>query len=209
MNFLIRKTLTNFLSLPRYSSLSHCKLHKFRLYSATATSEPIADAKNDVKKAESKKEASDGAKLIEVQDLYLRSLADMENLRNRTKREIEAAHQFAIQKFVKDLVPVADILDMAINSSSIPESSSLDNTNLSSSLIEGMKMTLEELKKTFFKHGVTIIDPMHQKFDPNYHMALVEIENKEIEPGTIVAVEKKGYLLNGRVIRAASVAISK
>jgi molecular chaperone GrpE len=154
---------------------------------------------------------SDNQKLLEIQDLYLRSLADMENLRNRTKREIEAAHQFAIQKFVKDLVPVADVMEMALNPTTqhLQQNSNEASHSLTNSLIEGMKMTLEELRKSFTKHGVTIIDPLHQKFDPNYHLALLEIEQKDLESGTIISVEKKGYLLNGRVVRAASVAISK
>jgi molecular chaperone GrpE len=151
-------------------------------------------------------------KLLEFQDLYLRSLADMENLRNRTKREIESAHQFAIQKFVKDLVPIADVMEMALNpvSQRVQEGHAEEAApSLVNSLFEGMKMTLEELRKSFTKHGVTIIDPLHQKFDPNFHLALIEMERKDLEPGTIIIVEKKGYLLNGRVVRAASVAISK
>jgi molecular chaperone GrpE len=72
-----------------------------------------------------------------------------------------------------------------------------------------MEMTLEEFKKGMSKHGVSVVDPLHQKFDPNLHMALVEVERPDLEPGTVVHVEKKGYLLNGRVIRAATVAISK
>ena len=155
-------------------------------------------------------DGNDQKKLLEVQDLYLRALADMENLRNRTKREIEAAHQFAIQKFVKDLVPIADVMEMAINPTTQHlQQGQNDSSSLFNSLMEGMKMTLEELRKSFTRHGITIIDPLHQKFDPNYHLALVELERKDLEPGTIITVEKKGYLLNGRVVRAASVAISK
>ena len=170
--------------------------------------------------AENASVGSEDKKLLEVQDLYLRSLADMENLRNRTKREIEAAHQFAIQKFVKDLVPVADVLETAIAHTNSNAKTEQDNSNAAKieqeqaasiikAVVTGMEMTLEEFKKVMARHGVTVVDPMHQKFDPNVHMALAEVDRADLEPGTVVHVEKKGYLLNGRVIRAATVAISK
>ena len=162
--------------------------------------------------AENASVGSEDKKLLEVQDLYLRSLADMENLRNRTKREIEAAHQFAIQKFVKDLVPVADVLETAITHTTSNGNAEIGQEDAASTIkavVTGMEMTLEEFKKAMARHGVTVVDPMHQKFDPNVHMALAEVDRADLEPGTVVHVEKKGYLLNGRVIRAATVAISK
>ena len=162
-------------------------------------------------------------KMTALQDSYLRALADMENLRNRTKREVESAGQFAIQKFAKDIITVADILEMALGRApktdaevKVPNETRPDapsaNTNPSnelSALRQGMEMTLDELRKVLKTHGVTPIDPMHQRFDPNQHMALFEIPSDQVDSGTVLSVEKKGYLLNGRVIRAAQVAVSR
>lgn len=177
------------------------------------------------------------SKLAQLQDSYLRCLADMENLRQRTKKEVESASAFAIQKFCKDIVGVADVLELAIGSvkndprtakllegrqeaveeadtpsDSIDSALQMSREELAHRLKDlsvGLSMTLAELIKTFARHGVTSIDPLHQKFDPNFHMALYEVANPELDPGTVVAVQKKGYLLNHRVIRPASVGVSK
>lgn len=183
----------------------------------------------------------DTAKLAQLQDSYLRCLADMENLRQRTKKEVESASQFAIQKFCKDVIGVADVLELALGSvkgdervkallggsrDSIEESDTPNDSEEAAikaamslskeelvrrlkDLSVGLAMTLSELVKVFSKHGLTALDPIHQKFDPNYHMALYEVPNPELETGTVVAVQKKGYLLNHRVIRPASVGVSK
>ena len=164
-------------------------------------------------------------KMTALQDSYLRALADMENLRNRTKREVESAGQFAIQKFAKDIITVADILEMALGRApktdaevKVPNETRPDaplmrdtdsSSNELSALRQGMEMTLDELRKVLKTHGVTPIDPLHQRFDPNQHMALFEIPSDQVDSGTVLSVEKKGYLLNGRVIRAAQVAVSR
>ncbi|PJF17594.1 GrpE nucleotide exchange factor, coiled-coil domain-containing protein [Paramicrosporidium saccamoebae] len=131
----------------------------------------------------------------------------MENLRQRTKRDIEAASQFAIQRFCKDIVSVADVLEMALGSTkpdtSVPAEKRLDD------LVSGLSMTMDELHRVFGRHGLSIIDPMHQKFDPNSHNALYEVPKGDVDAGTIVAVQKKGYMLNQRVIRPADVGVSK
>lgn len=176
-------------------------------------------------------------KLAQLQDSYLRCLADMENLRNRTKKEVESASSYAIQKFCKDLVSVADVLELALGSvkddprtaqllkgqeeiveeGDTPSDASETVLQLSKEelghrlkdLSVGLSMTLSEMVKVFARHGVTAIDPLHQKFDPNVHMAMYEVPNSDLDPGTVIAVQKKGYLLNHRVIRPASVGVSK
>lgn len=179
------------------------------------------------------------AKITQLQDSYLRCLADMENLRQRTKKEVEAASSFAIQKFCKDIVAVADVLELALGSvkndprtakllkgeeeaveevdtpsdaSEIESAMQMSKEELAHRLKDlsvGLSMTLSELVKVFSRHGVTAIDPLHQKFDPNFHMALYEVKNPDLEVGTVVSVQKKGYLLNHRVIRPANVGVSK
>lgn len=148
------------------------------------------------------------------------ALADMENLRQRTKRDISVAEQFSIQKFSKDIVSVADVLEMALASVNPSSKGAVSDAQSTPSpgadagkkltdLLEGLSMTLEELHKVFAKHGVTIIDPLHQKFDPKIHNALYEIPTGEVDPGVVVAVQKKGYMLHQRIIRPAEVGVSR
>jgi molecular chaperone GrpE len=150
-------------------------------------------------------------KLAALQDSYLRTLADMEYLRQRTRREVDSAGQFAIQRFAKDIIGVADVLETALGQSGNQTTANAVGADDSSykTLQQGLEMTLEELHKVLKAHGVTPIDPLHQRFDPNQHMAMYEVPAEDVEPGTVVSVQKKGYLLNGRVIRAAQVAVSK
>lgn len=143
-----------------------------------------------------------------MKDAYLEKVADMENLRNRTKKEVENSSLFTIQKFSKDLLSIGDVLEMALKS--VPEAQLKHPENHSlRDLHEGVSMTMAELTRCFKKHGIESVDPLLQKFDPNLHSALLEIPSTEHEEGTIILVQKKGYTLNGRVIRAASVGVAK
>ena len=201
---------------------------------------PTNDANPEKEAVSNNKEIEErDAKINQLQDSYLRCLADMENLRQRTKKEVEAASSFAIQKFCKDIVSVADVLELALGSvkndprtakllkgteevveevdtpsdaSEIESAMQMSKEELAHRLKDisvGLSMTLSELVKVFARHGVTAIDPLHQKFDPNFHMALYEVNNPDLDAGTVLAVQKKGYLLNHRVIRPANVGVSK
>ena len=207
-----------------------------RCYSSDAKQPQDTPATEPAKEGNKEIQERD-AKIAQLQDSYLRCLADMENLRQRTKKEVESASSFAIQKFCKDIVSVADVLELAVGSvKNDPRTSkllqgqeeSVEEADTPSDAVDtamqmskeelahrlkdisvGLSMTLAELVKVFARHGVTAIDPLHQKFDPNFHMALYEVPNPELDVGTVVAVQKKGYLLNHRVIRPASVGVSK
>lgn len=148
----------------------------------------------------------------------------MENLRQRTKREVENASLFAIQRFSKEIVTVADVLEMALASVKHPNQPAKTGgegdadampvptpsaANQLRDLIDGLNMTLVELHKVFSRYGITVIDPLHQKFDPNVHNALFEVPVAEVEPGTIVDVQKKGFLLHSRVLRPADVGVAR
>lgn len=149
------------------------------------------------------------------------ALADMENLRQRTKRDIEAAGQFSIQKFSKDVISIADVLEMALGSANpagqvrggdapgTPALGAAEAGKRLSDLLDGLSMTLEELHKVFAKHGVAVIDPLHQRFDPKIHNAIYEVPTTDVDPGVVVAVQKKGYTLHHRVIRPAEVGVSR
>lgn len=146
----------------------------------------------------------------------------MENLRQRTKRDIEAASLFAIQRFSKDIISVADVLEMALASAKHPTqpatTGETEDASASPSpsahtqlkdLLDGLTMTMTEMHQVFNKHGISIIDPLHQKFDPNLHNALYEVPSAEVDAGTIVSVQKKGFLLHGRVLRPADVGVAR
>ena len=136
------------------------------------------------------------------------ALADMENLRTRTAKEVENAKHFSIQKFAKDLLDVTDVLDMAI--SSVPEEHRHDSSNPHlRDLFSGLNVTQAEMTTIFRRHGIEVFDPIDQLFDPNFHNALFQVPMAEKPPGTVVIVQKKGYTLNGRVIRPAAVGVSR
>lgn len=146
--------------------------------------------------------------LKEYKDHYIRALANAENLRERTKREKELAQQLAIKSFAVDMLSISDILETAVDS--VPEKERQDDSNPHlKNLFTGLSMTSSELKATFKRHGLEIFDPIGEKFDPNKHQALFQAEVPDKEPGAVFSVTKKGYTLNGIVVRAAQVGVVK
>ena len=143
-------------------------------------------------------------KMRSLQDAYLETLASMENLRSRTKKEVENASLFAVQKFSKDILSVADTLEIAIETiKGQPEQKEAN------SLVEGIEMTLTQLLAVLKRNGIQAFNPLHERFDPNLQNALYEIPTAEYEAGIVLKVEKKGYFLHERLLRPAEVGISK
>lgn len=143
------------------------------------------------------------AKAEEYRNDYLRALADMRNLRQRTEREIQQSRQFAIEAFAKDLLQVGDNLERALQA--IPESSD----PVSIAVTDGVRMVATGLENTLKKHGVTRIKAMNAPFDPNLHQAVMQVEDASVAPDTVVREMQSGYLLNNRLLRPAMVAIAK
>ncbi|KAF9119169.1 Mitochondrial matrix cochaperone [Mortierella sp. GBA39] len=165
------------------------------------------EAAAEQKTAQEEALAAKDKQLAEVKDRLLRTLADMENLRQRTAKEVANTKDYAIQKFAKDLLDTADILNMAIKNvpqDEIAESST--NTHLKS-LHTGVAMTRDELLKTFRRYGVESFDPMNEKFDPNMHQANFQVPMPGKEPGTVFDVQKIGFMIKGRVLRPAQVGV--
>jgi molecular chaperone GrpE len=138
-----------------------------------------------------------------IQDKYLRSVADFRNLQDRTKREVQAAKDFALQRFARDLVESVDNLDRALlNVPAEQLNPELGNTHLVT-LHDGLKMTDEILMSTLKKHGLERFDPSAEglKFDPNVHEAVFQTPQSDKEDGTVFHTQQKGFLLNGRVLR--------
>jgi molecular chaperone GrpE len=147
-------------------------------------------------------------KVVLIDDKYKRALAESENMRMRLQRQIEEAKVFGIQSFSKDLLEVADILGMAVQSVSKDTIDSSDNPVLKS-LFEGVAMTEKQLQTVFRRHGIIQINPIGHKFDPNEHHAIFEAEDPTKEPGTVSVVTKTGYKLKERTIRPAMVGVIK
>jgi len=132
-------------------------------------------------------------------ELLLRTRAEMENLRKRTEKDLENAHKYGMEKFVYEMLPVKDSMEMGIAAQEVTVES----------LHEGMKLTMNMFNSTFEKLGVNEIDPLNEPFDPELHQAMTLQENDEVEPNTVIAVMQKGYVLNGRLVRPAMVIVSK
>ncbi|KAJ1362139.1 hypothetical protein KIN20_021570 [Parelaphostrongylus tenuis] len=146
--------------------------------------------------------------VFEWKDKYKRSLAETENVRARGIKQIEEAKMFAIQGFCKDLLEVADILDLAVNSVKAEELESGDKALVD--LHKGIVMTKTVLLKVFKRHGLQALSPIGEKFDPNLHEAVFQVpvsDETKVEPGHIMHVAKVGYLLKERPIRPAQVGV--
>jgi molecular chaperone GrpE len=144
--------------------------------------------------------------LAEMKNHYARSVADFRNLQETTKKEVQKAKDFALQKFAKDLLESVDNFGLALQS--VKEETLKNNKELSN-LVEGVNMTKNIFEKTLSKYGVEKIDPMGEQFDPNQHEATFEIPQPDKEPGTVMHVQQVGFTLNSRVLRPAKVGLVK
>jgi molecular chaperone GrpE len=131
----------------------------------------------------------------------LRSRAELENLVKRSNKEVANAHKYALERFVSDLLPVKDSLELGRTAA--------DQTPDLAALREGMELTLKMLDATLDRHGVKCIEPLGERFNPELHQAMSVQESRESAPGTVLAVVQKGFLLNDRLIRPAMVIVAK
>src|SRR6185312_1820090 len=143
----------------------------------------------------------------DFKDKMLRALAEMENLRKRTEREVTDARQYAITSFAREVLQVADNMHRALDSIGDELRSSSDAKV--KALVEGVDLTERELQKVLEKHGVKMFSPLGEKFDPNFHQAMYEVPDSSAAPGTVAQVIQAGYLIGERVLRPAMVAIAK
>jgi molecular chaperone GrpE len=147
------------------------------------------------------------AEVADLKDKLLRTLADMENLRRRTEKEVRDAREYAITGFARDLLSVGDNLSRAV--SALPEEARQAADETMKSLIEGVDLTSRELAKTLAKHGVKKLEPLNGRFDPNVHQAMFELPNPDVPSGTVVQVLQDGYVIGERVLRPALVGVAK
>jgi len=142
-----------------------------------------------------------------MKDRVLRTLAEMENLRKRTEREVDYAKSYAITNFARDVLGVADNMRRAFEAIG-PELRASEDPGVKS-LVDGVDLTERELLKVLEKHGVRRFEPKGEKFDPNVHQAMFEVPDPSTPAGTVVQVIQAGYMLGDRVLRPALVGVAK
>jgi molecular chaperone GrpE len=142
----------------------------------------------------------------EYEDRFMRLYAEFENYKKRTARETKEFRKFANEALIKEMLPVIDNLERAIQSSSSHEN---DQEDFKSSILEGVTMTLNEILKVLDRFCVKPIDALEQPFDPNFHEAIGQEESDEFADNTVIREYQKGYLLYDRLIRPAMVVVSK
>ena len=143
----------------------------------------------------------------ELKDKFLRLMADMENLRRRTEREVADARAYAVTNFARDMLNVADNVRRGLET--VPEEARESADGAFKGLLEGVELTERDLLKTLERHGVKKLEPMGQKFDPHVHQAMFEIPNADVPSGTVVQVVQSGYVIGDRVLRPALVGVTK
>src|SRR6476619_1921214 len=143
----------------------------------------------------------------EARDKMLRTLAEMENLRKRTAREVSDARTYGISGFARDVLDIADNLQRALDA--VPEEARAAADPGLKALIEGVELTERSLHNALEKHGVRKFDPAGEKFDPNVHQAMYEVPDPSVPPGTIAQVVQAGYMIGDRVLRPALVGVAK
>ena len=142
------------------------------------------------------------AEIEDSRDQVLRARAELENLRRRHAQELEKAHKFALDGFVRELLQVRDSLELGCNAA---QEASADVDKLR----EGTELTLKLLGDVMEKFGVGVVDPANQPFDPEFHQAMSMQPREDVPPNTVVLVIQKGYTLNGRLVRPALVMVSQ
>jgi molecular chaperone GrpE len=139
------------------------------------------------------------ARAAEHKDLYMRALAEIDNVRKRAARDVEQAHKFGLDRFANDLIGVKDSLELGLANAA----------GGADALREGIEATLKLLAKAFERAGVTQIDPQGEVFDPQLHEAMAMQPSTQAVPNTVLQVVQKGYQLNGRLLRPARVIVAR
>jgi molecular chaperone GrpE len=161
----------------------------------TATDPAAADATRDQQTSGSAESSADPtvlrARVDENWDKYVRAVAELDNVRKRAARDVDNARKFAVERFASDLLAVRDSFEMGLAAADQADAESL---------LAGSRATLKQLASTMERFGVTEVDPQGEPFDPTLHEAMMAQPSTEVEPGTVLTVYQKGYLLNGRLL---------
>jgi molecular chaperone GrpE len=142
-----------------------------------------------------------------LKDRVLRTLAEMENLRRRTEREVSDAKTYGVSAFARDMLNVVDNLSRALES--VPEEARAGADGLLKGLVDGVELTARDLNAALTRHGVKKLEPEGEKFDPNFHQAIFEMPDETLPSGTVTKVVQSGWRIGDRVLRPAMVGVSK
>ena len=156
---------------------------------------------------ELKKEESPEEKLKTVQDKLLRTMAEMENQRRRFEKERQEAFEFGGFNFARESLSLLDNIDRA--TASFKNDENLKNNKDLDKIIEGIEVVKKDLISIFKKNGIELIECMNKKFDPNFHQAMLELEDNTKESGTVVQEIQKGYMMKDRLLRPSLVGVTK
>ncbi|MGJ8528677.1 nucleotide exchange factor GrpE [Maritalea sp.] len=167
--------------------------------------EPLHDAA-DEQDAASPVEVLE-AENAKLKDRLLRAVAEMENLRKRTERDVKDARQYAMANFARDMLTATDNLSRALLT--MPQEAKDEADGQFKSLIEGVEMTEREMHRLLEKNGITKLEPKGEKFDPNFHQAMFEIPNSDVVENTVMEVVQAGYVIGERMLRPAMVGVAK
>ena len=175
----------------------------------TDTTSPAAEAASEPRPEDAAPDAEAQLRKenAELKDRLLRTLADMENLRKRTEREVADARAYGISSFARDALSVADNIQRALEATGEDWKKHADEAG--KALFEGVELTERDLLKALEKHGVRRIEPKGQRFDPNLHQAMYEVVDDSVAAGTVVQVLQAGFTIGDRILRPALVAVAK
>lgn len=137
-----------------------------------------------------------------ARDAALRAAADAQNVKRRAEQDVEKARKFALEQFARELLPVVDNLERALEATAGQDAAVKP-------IAEGVELTLKSFLDALKKFNIATVDPQGEPFDPNLHQAMSLVENAAVEPNSVIAVMQKGYTLNGRLLRPAMVMVSK
>ena len=140
------------------------------------------------------------ATVVGLKDEALRERAELDNQRKRLARDVDMARKFANERLLAELLPVFDSLDAGLNAAPAGDSDALR---------AGLELTRQQLLKVAGDNGLTVVDPQGQSFDPDQHQAISQADQAGAEPGSVLQVFQKGYLLNGRLLRPALVVVAR
>ena len=172
--------------------------------------ETLSETKEEIQnnnKVEKKKEETAEDKLVIVQDKLLRTMAEMENQRRRFEKEKQEAFEFGGFNFASESLLLLDNIERAIMSFRNDEN--LKNNKDLNKIIDGIEVVKKDLVSIFKKNGIESIECINKKFDPNFHQAMLEVEDNTKEPGTVVQEIQKGYMMKGRLLRPSLVSVTK
>lgn len=166
--------------------------------SAGSQEEAAGDGVNDlIAKIESLE-----AELTQANEKAMRAAAEAQNVRRRAEQDVEKAHKYGVEKFAKDLLPVVDNLERAV------QSATSEGVEMSA-VVEGIELTLKSFNDSLKRNQVEAIDPLGEPFNPELHQAMSMLEQADAEPNSVVNVFQRGYTLSGRLIRPAMVVVAK